>query len=101
MNRFAALLHRVMYEPRRNAKLRLLVDYFRHTPDPDRGYALAAMTGALMFKEPKAGLIGGLVEERVDPVLFRMSYHYVGALAETVALIWPGPPIAAADPGAP
>ncbi|MBM6592930.1 cisplatin damage response ATP-dependent DNA ligase [Microvirga pudoricolor] len=91
MNRFAALLDRVMYEPRRNAKLRLLVDYFRHTPDPDRGYALAAMTGALMFKEAKAGLIRGLVEERVDPVLFRMSYHYVGDLAETVALIWPAP----------
>ena len=34
MNRFAALLDRLMYEPRRNAKLRLLTDYFRHTPDP-------------------------------------------------------------------
>src|SRR5215212_8684083 len=86
-----------MYEPRRNAKLRLLVDYFRHTPDPDRGYALAAMTDALMFKEAKPNLIRGLVEERVDPVLFRMSYHYVGDLAETVALIWPAP----ADPTSP
>ena len=91
MNRFAALLDRLGYEPRRNAKLRLLADYFRHTPDPDRGYALAAMTGALMFKEAKAGLIRGLVEERTDPELFRMSYHYVGDLAETVALIWPAP----------
>ncbi|MEM6661225.1 MAG: cisplatin damage response ATP-dependent DNA ligase, partial [Pseudomonadota bacterium] len=26
---------------------------------------------------------------RVDPVLFRLSYDYVGDLAETVALIWP------------
>jgi len=71
MNRFAALLDRLGYEPRRNAKLRLLVDYFRHTPDPDRGYALAAMTGALMFKEAKAGLIRGLVEERTDPGLIK------------------------------
>ena len=84
MNRFAALLDRLAYEPRRNAKLRLLTDYFRHTPDPERGYALAAMTGALMFKEAKPGLIRGLVEERTDPELFRMSYHYVGDLAETV-----------------
>jgi DNA ligase-1 len=91
MNRFAALLNRLMFEPRRNAKLRLLMDYFSHTPDPDRGYALAAMTGALMFKEAKPGLIRGLVEERTDPELFRMSYHYVGDLAETVALIWPAP----------
>ena len=89
MNRFAALLDRLVYEPRRNAKLRLLVDYFRHTPDPDRGWALAAMTGALMFKEAKPNVIRGLVEERVDPVLFRMSYHYVGDLAEAAALIWP------------
>jgi DNA ligase-1 len=91
MNRFAALLDRLAYEPRRNAKLRLITDYFRHTPDPERGYALAAMTNALMFKEAKPGLIRGLVEERTDPELFRMSYHYVGDLAETVALIWPAP----------
>ena len=32
MNRFAALLDRLAYEPRRNAKLRLMADYFRHTP---------------------------------------------------------------------
>src|SRR5215203_1287889 len=91
MNRFAALLDRLMYEPRRNAKLRLLMDYFRHTPDPDRGWALAAMTGVLMFKEAKPNVIRSLAEERVDPVLFRMSYHYVGDLAEATALIWPSP----------
>ena len=91
MNRFAALLDRLAFEPRRNAKLRLMVDYFSHAPDPDRGYALAALTSSLMFKEAKAGLIRGLVEERTDPVLFRMSYNYVGDLAETVALIWPNP----------
>ena len=93
MNRFAALMDRLVYEPRRNAKLRLLMDYFRHTPDPDRGWALAAMTDALMFKEAKPNLIRGLAEERVDPVLFRMSYHYVGDLAEATALIWPSPPL--------
>lgn len=97
MNRFAALLDRLVYEPRRNAKLRLMTDYFRHTPDPDRGYALAALTNALMFKEAKPGLIRGLVEERTDPVLFRMSYHYVGDLAETAALIWPAPRVPSAQ----
>jgi DNA ligase-1 len=100
MNRFAALLDRLMYEPRRNAKLRLMIDYFRHTPDPDRGWALAAMTGVLMFKEAKPNVIRGLAEERVDPVLFRMSYHYVGDLAEATALIWPKQPgLASPRPG--
>src|SRR5687768_4742851 len=91
MNRFAALLDRLAYEPRRNAKLRLLSDYFRHTPDPDRGWALAAMTGILTFKAAKPNVIRGLVEERVDPLLFRMSHDYVGDLAEATALIWPAP----------
>ncbi len=92
MNRFAALLDRLMYEPRRNAKLRLLTDYFAHTSDPERGWALAAMTDALVFNEAKPNMIRGLVAERVDPVLFRMSHHYVGDLAETVGLLWPALP---------
>lgn len=99
MNDFAHLLDRLAYEPRRNAKLRLLQDFFARTPDPDRGFALAAMTGALSFREAKPNLIRGLVEARVDPVLFRMSYHYVGDLAETTALIWPSPPPPPPGPG--
>ncbi|TXM93374.1 cisplatin damage response ATP-dependent DNA ligase [Methylobacterium sp. WL30] len=91
MNEFAELLDRLAYEPRRNAKLRLLQDYFARTPDPERGYALAAMTGTLSFREAKPALIRGLVEARIDPVLFRLSHNYVGDLAETTALIWPGP----------
>ncbi len=91
MNAFAELLDRLAYEPRRNAKLRLLQDYFARTPDPERGYALGAMTDTLSFREAKPALIRALVEERVDPVLFRLSHNYVGDLAETTALIWPGP----------
>ena len=29
------------------------------------------------------------MEERIDPVLFQLSYDYVGDLAETVSLVWP------------
>src|SRR5208282_5717118 len=32
-----------------------------------------------------------LIAERTDPVLFELSYDYVGDLSETVALMWPGP----------
>ena len=89
MNRFAALLDRLAYEPARNGKLRLISDYFRTVADPDRGYALAALTGVLSFKHAKAGMIRTLIAERVDPVLFDLSYDYVGDLSETVALMWP------------
>ena len=89
MNRFAALLDRLAYEPSRNAKLRLMTDYFRTTPDPDRGYALAAITGALSFRHAKPGIIRALIAERTDEMLFELSRDYVGDLSETVALMWP------------
>jgi DNA ligase 1 len=92
MNRFAELLNRLAYEPARNAKLRLITDYFRSTPDPERGWALAAITGSLSFPHAKAGLIRSLIADRTDPVLFELSYDYVGDLSETVALMWPAPP---------
>ena len=89
MNRFAELLDRLAYEPSRNNKLRLMIDYFRSTGDPKRGWALAALTGGLSFPHAKAGLIRSLIAERTDPVLFELSYDYVGDLSETVALMWP------------
>jgi len=91
VNRFAELLDRLAYEPGRNAKLRLLTDYFGSVPDPDRGYALAAITGALSFQHAKPGIIRALIAERTDPVLFALSHDYVGDLSETVALMWPAP----------
>jgi DNA ligase-1 len=90
MNRFAELLDRLAYEPSRNNKLRLMVDYLRSSADPERGWALAALTGSLSFPHAKAGLIRSLIAERTDPVLFELSYDYVGDLSETVALMWPG-----------
>ena len=99
MNRFAHFLDALSYEPARNGKLALMIDYFREVPDPERGYALAALTGGLEFRHAKAGLIRELVSARVDPVLFELSYDYVGDLAETTALIWPQRPGANRVPG--
>lgn len=95
MNRFAELLDRLAYEPGRNNKLRLLIGYFREVGDPDRGYALAAFTGALSFKHAKPALIRDLITSRADEVLFGLSYDYVGDLSETVALMWPKAAMAA------
>src|ERR1700683_2856833 len=92
MNRFAELLDRLTYEPARNSKLRLMTEYFRSTSDPERGWALAALTAALSFQHAKPGLIRNLIAERTDPVLFELSYDYVGDLSETVALMWPTSP---------
>ncbi|MEL7545456.1 MAG: cisplatin damage response ATP-dependent DNA ligase [Pseudomonadota bacterium] len=90
MDAFSNLLDRLLLTPSRNGKIALLVGYFEAQSDPERGWALAALSGTIELTSLKAGAIRKLVEARVDPVLFRLSYDYVGDLAETVSLVWPG-----------
>lgn len=99
MQAFAALLDSLIYTRGRNAKLKLIVDYLHATPDPDRGWAMAALTGDLDLPGVKPAQIRALIEARVDPVLFRMSRDYVGDTAETVALLWPAPVVPPPDAG--
>ena len=89
MRAFSQLLDDLVYTRSRNTKLRLIGDYLKEAPDPDRGFGLAALTGTLDIPHVKPAAIRGLVEERIDPVLFYMSRDYVGDTAETVALLWP------------
>ncbi len=98
MRAFATLLDRVQLTGSRNAKLRLVRDYLNTAPDPERGWALAALTGSLSFHALKPAMIRKLVEQRVDPVLLGWSYDFVGDLADTVALIWPERPGANREP---
>ena len=98
MEHFADLLDRLVYTPGRNAKLRLMTDYFRTTPDPDRGWALAALTDGLPFSFPVRRTLADLMAKRLDPELFRLSRDYVGDTAETVALVWPEPSSPAEPP---
>jgi DNA ligase 1 len=95
---FAHLLERLVFTPSRNAKIALLRHYFATQPDPDRGFALAAVTGELSFATAKPSLIRELAASRTDPVLFDWSYDYVGDLAETVALMWPARETAVTPP---
>lgn len=89
MRAFAQLLDGLVYTRSRNGKLTLIANYMRETPDPDRGWALAALTGNIDLKAVKSSAIGDMIRDRVDPELFAMSRDYVGDLAETVSLLWP------------
>jgi DNA ligase 1 len=89
MKAFATLLDKLSYTPARNGKLALLKEYFLTTPDPDRGYALAAITDGLPFSFPVRQTVLDLASEHIDPELFRISRDYVGDTAETLSLIWP------------
>jgi DNA ligase 1 len=89
MRAFSQLLDALVYTRSRNTKLKLIGNYLKDTPDPDRGIALAALTGTLDIPHVKPAAIRALVEEVIDPVLFRMSRDYVGDSAETISLLWP------------
>jgi DNA ligase 1 len=98
---FAELLERLAFTPQRTRKLEHLRQYFAAQPDPERGLALAALTGDLGLRAVTPSLLRGLASDRLDPELFAISYDFVGDLAETIALAWPdvqpGPEVALSD----
>ena len=89
MRAFARLIDDLGRARSRNRKLEILARYFASTPDPDRGWALAALTDGLPPRMPLRRLLADLMAERVDPLLYELSRDFVGDTAETVALLWP------------
>jgi hypothetical protein len=89
MQAFAALLDALVYTQSRTRKLALLGRYFRATSDPDRGWALAALTDGVPLRLPLRRMLTELTGRFIDPVLYKLSRDYVGDTAETVALLWP------------
>ncbi|GGF86546.1 cisplatin damage response ATP-dependent DNA ligase [Alteromonas lipolytica] len=89
MKAFSELLQQLYFTSSNNEKSRLLRHYLKTTPDPDRGWAIAALAGTLKFEFFKRNAVKTLMLERVDPELFAMSYDYVGEMSETVAHLWP------------
>ncbi|HVJ78822.1 MAG TPA: ATP-dependent DNA ligase, partial [Hyphomicrobium sp.] len=100
MRAFARLLDCLAYTQSRNRKLALLGHYFRSAPDPDRGWALAALTDGVPIRMPLRRMLNDLVGRFIDPVLYRLSRDYVGDTAETVSLLWPDHPVELAPPSA-
>jgi DNA ligase 1 len=89
MHAFARLLDTLSTRASRTGKLALMAAYFRATPDPDRGWALAALTDGVPLKIPFRRVLTSLMATRADPVLVKLSRDYVGDTAETAALLWP------------
>ncbi len=88
MEEFSRLLDELYFTNSTLAKEKILANYLMSTPDPDRGWALAAIAGTLSFDLFKRNLSKSLIIERMDPELFQLSYDYVGELSETIALAW-------------
>jgi DNA ligase 1 len=98
MEEFAALLDALVYTTSRNRKLAMIADYLQSQPDPDRGWAMAALTESLDFAAVKSSTIRALMMGRIDPLLWQLSRDFVGDTAETASLLWPEPKDTAPQP---
>jgi len=101
MEEFAALIDALVYTRSRNEKLRLIAEYLRTTSDPDRGWALAALSDGLDFPAVKSSTIRNIMKERIDPVLWTLSRDFVGDTAETASLLWSTAGVWASDDSSP
>ncbi len=89
MKLFAELFDRLAHAPGDDVRVELLADYFRQTPDPDRGAALSLLLDKVDFPRLSPAMLRKLGSRRLDQTLFGMSKDFIKDLAETVALLWP------------
>ena len=74
MRAFSQLLDDLVYTRSRNTKLKLIGDYLRETPDPDRGFGLAALTGTLEIPAVKGAAVRAIAEERLAGIATGIFY---------------------------
>ncbi len=93
MKRFVQLIQELELSNKTNDKIAALVAYFNEAPDQDKPYVIAMFTG----KRPKRPVNTTLLKQwaitlsEIPEWLFSESYHQVGDLSETIALILPPP----------
>jgi DNA ligase-1 len=91
MRNFARLFTELDETNKTNEKIKVLKDYFNAVPDSDKMHMLALFAG----RRPKRQINSTLVRtwaieaSHIPAWLFEESYHVVGDLAETMALLMP------------
>ena len=89
MKRFAALFAALDESTRTTVKVDALVDYFRNASSEDAAWCIAFLLGRKPASAIRSGLLRQWAAEAagVPLWLFEESYHAVGDLAETIALL--------------
>ena len=93
MERFAALFTTLDQTTKTNDKVAALAHYFADAPDEDKIWAVALLS----HRRPKGIIRSAQLREwaasqaNLPAWLFEDSYHVVGDLAETIALVLPPP----------
>jgi DNA ligase-1 len=91
MKRFAQLIQELELSNKTNDKIEALVTYFNEADERDKPYVIAMFTG----KRPKRPITTTLIKQwaielsGIPEWLFTESYHSVGDLSETIALVLP------------
>lgn len=93
MLRFAQLFTQLDQTTKTNAKVAALADYFREASDPDKLWTIALLSHRRPRRTVNTTLLRqwAAQESGVPLWLFEESYHVVGDLAETIALVLPPP----------
>nr|WP_214447807.1 ATP-dependent DNA ligase [Flavihumibacter rivuli] len=93
MEMFAELVQIIGHSTKTSEKLHALVQYFQTAPGHDKIWVIALFSG----RRPKRSVNSKLLREwcceccAIPEWLFEESYHTVGDLAETIALLLPPP----------
>ena len=92
MKAFAQLFLSLDETNKTNEKVKVLKDYLSMVPDADKMQMLALFTGRRPRRPINATLIRtwAIEASNIPAWLFEESYHVVGDLAETMALLLPG-----------
>ena len=91
MRRFSELIQQLEMSNKTNDKIAALVSYFDEADDLDKPFVIAMFTG----KKPKRPVTTTLIRQWATELsgipewLFAESYHSVGDLSETIALVLP------------
>ena len=91
MKRFAQLIKVLDSTNKTNLKVKALSDYFTEAPDSDKVWTIAILSHRRPPRPVNTTLLRGWAAElaKIPLWLFEESYHIVGDLAETIALIVP------------
>ncbi|MDB5203319.1 MAG: ATP-dependent ligase LigC [Ferruginibacter sp.] len=91
MKQFAELIEVLATSTKTTAKLEAIQDYFAVADDTDKIWMIALFTGRRPKRSVNSALLRGWCMElaNISPWLFEESYHTVGDLAETIALLLP------------
>ena len=91
MRHFADLFRRVDETTKTNEKVRALVDFFGVASDEDKLWAIGLFTHRRPRRTVKTALLRTWASEiaNIPAWIFEESYHIVGDLAETIALVLP------------